>query len=184
MGVDTDRDGKIWLFFFLLSTDLVPLQFLLYATLIFVFLLRDISQCLHSTFHPWKHWTPSIAKFSVSIFSNKHLVRQFSGTAPRWFRQRLHSTRWWRRAFYPRRLSSTTSSIWETCRTSSRYFDGPLLWVLGLGGGMILVIVWHSVIELSLKLCYVLGVYSSVLYRKLLYELSMAGLLFPCYQWG
>ena len=102
---------------------LVPLHFLFYATLIFVFVFRDISPCLQSTFHRQMHWTPSTAKSCVSISSSKRLVPQFSGVAPLWYRQQLHSIRWWHIRFYLRPLNSTTSLIWETCQTSSRYLD-------------------------------------------------------------
>ena len=117
---------------------LVPLHFLFYATLMFVFVFRDISQCLHSTFHHWMHWTSSTARSWVSISSSKHLVPQFSGVAPLWYRQQSHSIRWWHIHFYPRPLNSTTSLIWETCQMSSRYLDDSVLCVLS--GALIKII--------------------------------------------
>lgn len=110
---------------------------LYYATSVFVFLFRDISQCLHSTFHPWMRLTPSIAKSLVAISSSKHSVHQFSRVAPLWYRQQSHSIRWWHITSYPQLLNSTTSLIWETCQTSSRYLDGSVLCILS--EGMIIV---------------------------------------------
>ena len=112
---------------------LVPLRFLFYATLVFVFVFRDISQCLHSTFHRWMHWIPSTAKSWVSISSSKHLVPQFSGVAQLWYRQQSHSIRRWHVHFYPRPLNSTTSLIWETCQTSSRYLKDSVFMCLEWG---------------------------------------------------